>query len=375
MAFTKMLWKIGSGGGIPDSWDFWTSVVGEFLNDYGWDWNDVLEDYVWRRTGTCRKDNNLIAYYGIAVTENQSYPQSPYGDVVLMSPFPDAVTYTSYIIYYDDWTSDEPHYWRPTVHRYNSTIVDANGITWYVNYGGVRYGFDLEGYDEDHPYRYPFDKDFLLNEISNPLPDTAQGHSQAIQLMLDKIYGEPFVENYQLNQSYSFYSKDIRKAIRKSYGFSLFMNYVLANVSGGYWNNYLRLVYLYLSDNADSIIDTLINAIGDDNYIYIFIRQANSSNSEIIRVWHGSRNEPISGRPYRKNSNLNFTFVECNDIFWSSNQILLSIYYNDSSQTISPVYSTPYGSRNATIGIEAHSETTGLQTTYYAASSNIGVDY
>ena len=233
------------GGSQGDVWDYWISVPGYFLDSYGWSWNDVLQEDVWRKIGTYHKDNNLIAYYGLAVIDSGS-PQYPNACLIMISPNPDAVTYTHYDIYYDDETSSEPIYYNPSTKRYNSTIVDVNNITWYVN----AFWF-YEEINIDEPY--PFNKRCLLNELTNPLPDTAQGHSQAIQLMLNNvIYSVPFHGNYQTGNYYTFNLCDNEKILRKSFGVFLFKN-----ISDSYGST-RSTAYMSLSNNVDTIIQNII---------------------------------------------------------------------------------------------------------------------
>lgn len=150
------------------------------------------------------KTNNGIAYYAAIHTTA--------GDkALLISPMSSAVEYGGY-----------------TQHGY---IVDSNNITWWINATGT------------------------ISNYNNAclLSDTVYGDmADAARDLVSKIYAVPFQSDYQSGQTYTLYAADQRKTLRKVYS-----TYLHRNV-----NKYASSTeYRALSDNADTIINTLINTV------------------------------------------------------------------------------------------------------------------
>ena len=269
------------------------------------------------------KSNVMIAYYAAIHTSN--------GDkALLISPSQDAVAY-------DNYTSQ-------------GTVTDAKNIVWYYNAQG-----SISNYSSS----------CLLN-------DSAYSDiTVAVQDLIDKIYYVPFHEEY-----YRTYSpkevpiSDKTKTIRKCYGSMLFLNYSKRENFQGSHKNF----YDYFSENADFIIETILEKIGNDN---LFRCDLLYSDYVTLVIYHKTVSTPFSttipsvgvstliGNGYYSGDRLGEVTVETLELqeqYKISKWIINENWTNRTTTTTNPVV----------IGLDARYSGTSRAI---IASSNIGVDY
>lgn len=173
------------------------------------------------------KTNNKIAYYAAIHTDNNE------DKALLISTDINAVAYDGYAS--------------------QGSITDVNNTTWHYNAQGT-----ISSYSSDC---------LLSDTLYSSVADAAQD-------LLDKVFNVTFHEDYQAGSSYSSYVTDYRKTIRKIVGIFLYKN--ISSSKAG---------YSALSDNADTIITTIVNNLSRENaWIRVYV-VLNSSGSAALRVY------------------------------------------------------------------------------------------
>lgn len=215
----KLFWDGGTPPTpvIAGSWDFWSSVAGTTL--FTIEYNGTPWSY--------QKENNMIAYYAIICVKP---------NVGNINYFPLFLSPVSTATSFQTIPSSSPHI-------YSGSVTDKMGISW-------RYASGETVFDVSRSSISP--QGCLLNTIETYYTQNTEGIRQAALDLIDRIYSVPFQSDYQSGQTYTLYAADQRKTLRKVYSTYLHRN---INKYGS------SAEYRALSDNADTIINTLINTV------------------------------------------------------------------------------------------------------------------
>ena len=254
MAFTKMLWKMGTSG--ANGWKYWATggvnpirylIRIENSQGYG-------ENYF--------KKDEQICYYAIAKYNNGSSDQwLPF----FISPDRNAV-YGGYNGEFSTGSFSE--YGR---------VTDSDGVEWSYSFG---YALNRDTFK-------PTDMDLVLNDT------VYVGFAQmknAVLALVDKIKNITFHEDYQVGNSYNLNLADKEQTLRKALGAYLWWNV------GRY--SYSTKVYTLSSRVEDIIADLVPTASNYFCYVYI---DENLSGNEILRFYYvntGGLSGPLNSKGF-----------------------------------------------------------------------------
>lgn len=246
MAFTKMLWLTTIS--IP-SWEYWATKYGSS--------NVLIQIWNYPRF---YKRNGYIAYYAV-VNSKRTRDNFVEKRPLFVSTDQNAVAFSEY---------NSPG--GTTNYSSRFSFADDEGVTWYGAYY-TRNSIDNSSYSVTP-------SGCVMNPASDPYisadltPDDAM--LQAAKDLVARIYSIPFQKDYQVGQTYTVLGTDIEQTIRKALGVRLWTNIADKGTQP----------YDALSENAESIISTLVLRASTDNFAYIHIE--NMSSDKVIYFYHGS---------------------------------------------------------------------------------------
>lgn len=216
------------------------------------------------------------------------------------------------------------------------TVTDVNNTAWY--YGGHT-GINVPLFDDS----------VYIGEFATK--------QDAAQSLLDRIYAVPFHEDYQ-NAQYTLGRTDKERTIRKALGLWL------AFTTSNYSNPNVQ----YISDNADTIIATMVNKVSSSTDIrfYIYARYSNVNRGVYLNLYYANNASDIVASIVQKYSYRGLEYYTASAIspqppFTN----LYSLYIDAGSPTVTETTGTYYFN---TIGMYSTS-------LYDKDTTNFGVDY
>lgn len=297
------------------SWDLWTTVEGQQL---------FTDDSVF----TVSKRYGKIAFWGLVPNSTHSGYYTP----ILMSPDPQARA--AWVRVRNTSTGSATTYGAIT------NIEDVNGNTWYC------------ACPQQAMLEFNSAPSFLITDEIKTIDEYAQ-------IFLDKIYAVPFHESYVVGEDYTLNLIDNELTLRKALGTYLW--WLISDYG-------TQTEMTALSDNADTIMSTLLTSIGNDTFVHIVIGYL--SGDAKIYVYHATTT--IGGHAqavgdYNGFDSAFFTNVSLpNSISREIVSINSSGTISYTSDTVSDETLYPYVANAVGVGLDVDSGTVVL--------SNAGID-